>query len=204
MTTGSQRPNIGRPNTVRVRSGTVGQPIPPPLHHHDFAPLPLADSDFPAGSTRTAVTDRITVSPCSSTFEVKGGRTTLEYTTSGAAPTSPGPPEGAPYATSGALASSRDALRVDSDLRAYGPFYWKDGTVSHAGRQLASWQGSTTALSIGVRRCRRPCRTRRRKRNTTRHQRWQSRSYLRNLLENMGFGHARIRGQHSVHRVGAH
>ena len=31
-------------------------------------------------------------------------------------------------ATSGALASSRDALRADSDLRAYGPCHRRDGT----------------------------------------------------------------------------
>ena len=34
-----------------------------------------------------------------------------------------------PYATSGALASSRDALRADSDLRAYRPCHWRDGTA---------------------------------------------------------------------------
>ena len=34
-----------------------------------------------------------------------------------------------PYATSGALASSRDALRADSDLRAYSPCHWRDGTA---------------------------------------------------------------------------
>ena len=32
-------------------------------------------------------------------------------------------------ATSGALASSRDALRADSDLRAYGPCHRRDGTA---------------------------------------------------------------------------
>ncbi len=35
----------------------------------------------------------------------------------------------ATYATSGALASSRDALRADSDLRAYGPCHQRDCTV---------------------------------------------------------------------------
>ncbi len=35
----------------------------------------------------------------------------------------------ATYATSGALASSRDALRADSDLRAYGPCHRSDGTA---------------------------------------------------------------------------
>ncbi len=35
----------------------------------------------------------------------------------------------ATYATSGALASSRDALRADSDLRAYGPCHRRDGTA---------------------------------------------------------------------------
>ncbi len=35
----------------------------------------------------------------------------------------------ATYATSGALASSRDALRADSDLRAYGPCHQRDGTA---------------------------------------------------------------------------
>ena len=34
-----------------------------------------------------------------------------------------------PYATSGALASSRDALRADSDLRAYSPCHRRDGTA---------------------------------------------------------------------------
>ena len=33
------------------------------------------------------------------------------------------------YATSGALASSRDALRADSDLRAYGPCHRRDCTA---------------------------------------------------------------------------
>ena len=35
----------------------------------------------------------------------------------------------ATYATSGALASSRDALRADLDLRAYGPCHRRDGTA---------------------------------------------------------------------------
>ncbi len=35
----------------------------------------------------------------------------------------------ATYATSGALASSRDALRADSDLRAYGPCHRRDGAA---------------------------------------------------------------------------
>ena len=34
-----------------------------------------------------------------------------------------------PYATSGALANSRDALRADSDLRAYRPCHRRDGTA---------------------------------------------------------------------------
>ena len=34
-----------------------------------------------------------------------------------------------PYATSGALASSRDALRTDSDIRAYRPCHRRDGTA---------------------------------------------------------------------------
>ncbi len=35
----------------------------------------------------------------------------------------------ATYATSGALASSRDTLRADSDLRAYGSCHRRDGTA---------------------------------------------------------------------------
>ena len=35
----------------------------------------------------------------------------------------------ATYATSGACTSSRDALRADSDLRAYGPCHRRDGTA---------------------------------------------------------------------------
>ena len=34
-----------------------------------------------------------------------------------------------PHATSGALASSRDALRADSDLRVYSPCHRRDGTA---------------------------------------------------------------------------
>jgi hypothetical protein len=37
----------------------------------------------------------------------------------------------ATYATSGACASSRDALRADSDLRAYGPCHRRDGTAGN-------------------------------------------------------------------------
>ena len=37
------------------------------------------------------------------------------------------------YATSGALASSRDALRADSDLRAYRPCRRRDGTAGTPG-----------------------------------------------------------------------
>ncbi len=48
----------------------------------------------------------------------------------------------ATYATSGALASNRDALRADSDLRAYG--HQRDGT---AGTQEAS----TAAIAAGPR-----------------------------------------------------
>ncbi len=47
-------------------------------------------------------------------------------------PHPPGPQDRsvATHATSGALASSRDALRADSDLRAYGPCHRRDGTVA--------------------------------------------------------------------------
>ncbi len=36
---------------------------------------------------------------------------------------------GVTYVKSGALASSRDSLRADSDLRAYGPCHQRDGTA---------------------------------------------------------------------------
>ena len=49
-----------------------------------------------------------------------------------------------PYATSGALASSRDALRADSDLRAYSPVRAIGGTA-----QLALRSSSAAAIIAG-------------------------------------------------------
>ncbi len=50
-------------------------------------------------------------------------------------------------ATSGALASSRDALRADSDLRAYGPCHRRDGTAGTA-ELLPQITRQASALSV--------------------------------------------------------
>ncbi len=53
----------------------------------------------------------------------------------------------ATYATSGALASSRDALRADSDLRAYG--HAIGGTAQQALRSFyRSYRSRASALSV--------------------------------------------------------
>ena len=58
-------------------------------------------------------------------------------------------PDVTPYATSGALASSRDALRADSDPRAYRPCHRRDCGLHVA--QLALWSSSTAAIIDGPR-----------------------------------------------------
>ena len=54
-----------------------------------------------------------------------------------------------PYATSGALASSRDALRADSDLRAYRPCHRRDGTAGTP--ELIRRRHHRRAASLSVR-----------------------------------------------------
>jgi hypothetical protein len=53
-----------------------------------------------------------------------------------------------PYATSGALASSRDAIRADSDQRAYGPCYRRDGTVGTQELIFRCYRRRASTLSL--------------------------------------------------------
>ena len=79
----------------------------------------------------------------------KGDRPILEYTTTWRSPDWPARRSNTPYATSGALASSRDALRADSDLRAYRPCHRRDCTAGSP--ELIRRRHHRRAASLSVR-----------------------------------------------------
>ncbi len=54
----------------------------------------------------------------------------------------------ATYATSGAYASSRDALPAKSDLRAYGPCQRRDGAEGNPEPTYRSYRSRTSTLSV--------------------------------------------------------
>ena len=87
--------------------------------------------------------------PCRATSSApKADRLILQYKTKWSSPNQPARRGVTPYATSGALASSRDALRADTDLRAYRPCHRRDGTAGTLEFIRRSYHRRATSVSL--------------------------------------------------------